>query len=204
MLNIAGPEFDFGHVVYAVLQECEHRRRGFDIGEFDEEVTACAKEKLAQIKGAYDEFSGSLTYWETLQKEVMSTVLPQYSEPARIITALERSAWKVFRGGDIAARLLFAFVGLVIGSIIIATPFIPIVEDTFAFALTGAGFFYPDLKRYYYERQFSKLLNRLVLESARYQENARLNYMTQREIAESFEPAHVDRSLTDSKASLHQ
>ena len=204
MLNIAGPEFDFGHVVYAVLQECEHRRRGLDVEDFSEGIETCAREKLAQIKGAYDEFSGSQTYWEALEKEVMSTVVPQYTEPARIITALERGAWNVFRGGDIAARLLFALVGLVVGSLIIATPWIPIFEEMFAFALTGAGFFYPDLKRYYYERQFTKLLNRLVAESSLYQENARLNYMTRREIAESFEPGHRDESFTDSRAQLHQ
>ena len=99
---------------------------------------------------------------------------------------------------------MFAFIGLVAGSIIIATPWIPIFEDMFAFALTAGGFFYPDIKRYYYERQFTKLLNRLVTESARYQDNARLNYMTRREIQESFEPGHVDRSLTDSRAQLHQ
>ena len=204
MLNIAGPEFDFGHVVYAVLQECEHRRRGLDPAQFDGGIEACAREKLDQIKGAYDEFSGSKTYWEALEKEVMSTVVPQYTEPARIITTLERSSWNVFRGGDIAARLLFAFIGLVVGSIIIATPWIPIFEEMFAFGLTAAGFFYPDLKRYYYERQFTKLLNRLVMESARYQDNARLNYMTRREIQESFEPGHRDNSLTDSRAPLHQ
>ena len=204
MLNIAGPEFDFGHVVYAVLQECEHRRRGLDTAEFDAGIESCAREKLEQIKGAYDEFSGSTQYWEALEKEVMHTVIPQYTEPARIITTLEHSRWNVFRGGDVAARLLFALSGLVIGSIIIALPFIPIVEDMFAFALTGLGFFYPDIKRYYYEHQFTKLLNRLVIESARYQDNARLSYMTRREIQESFEPSHRDRSLTDSRTQLHQ
>jgi len=188
MLNIAGPEFDFGHVVYAVLQECEHRRRGFDAADFDDGIETCAREKLRQIKAAYDEFSGSKSYWEALEKEVLETVIPQYTEPARIITALERSAWNVFRGGDIAARFAFAFCGLVVGSLIIAIPWIPIFENMFAFALTAAAFFYPDIKRYFYERQFSKLLNKLVMESARYQDSARLSYMTRREIQESFEP----------------
>ena len=27
MLNLAGREYDFGPVLFAVLQECEHRRR---------------------------------------------------------------------------------------------------------------------------------------------------------------------------------
>jgi len=188
MLNIAGPEFDFAHVVYAVLQECEHRRRGLDLADFDDGIESCAREKLTQVKGAYDEFSGSKTYWDALEKEVMETVVPQYTEPARIITMLERSSWNVFRGGDIAARFAFAICGLIIGSLLIAAPFVPIFEDMFAFALTAGGFFYPDIKRYYYERQYTKLLNRLVLESGRYQDNARLSYMTRREIQESFEP----------------
>lgn len=188
MLNIAGPEFDFGHVVYAVLQECEHRRRGFDAADFDDGIESCAREKLGQIKGAYDEFSGAKSYWEALEKEVMETVIPQYREPALIVTSLERSSWNVFRGGDVAARVAFALCGLIIGSLIIATPWIPIFEDMFALATTAGGFFYPDIKRYYYERQFAKLLNRLVAESSRYQDNARLNYMTRREIQESFEP----------------
>jgi hypothetical protein len=191
MFNIAGPEFDFGHVVYAVLQECEHRRRGLDPADFDEGIETFAREKLKQIKAAYDEFSGSKPYWEALEKEVLETVVPQYTEPARIITALERSSWNVFRGGDIAARFAFAFCGLVAGSIIIAIPWIPIFENMFAFGLTAAAFFYPDIKRYFYERQFSKLLNRLVVESARYQDNARLSYMTRQEIQESFEPGKL-------------
>ena len=40
MLNIAGPEYDFGSVVFVVLEECEHRRRGFDDDELDEQLLA--------------------------------------------------------------------------------------------------------------------------------------------------------------------
>ena len=60
MLNIAGPEYDFGNVVFAVLQECEHRRRGFDDAELDAQLIATARAKLRKIKAAYDEFGGSL------------------------------------------------------------------------------------------------------------------------------------------------
>jgi hypothetical protein len=193
MLNIAGPEFDFAHVVYAVLQECEHRRRGFDLPHFDKDVETCAREKLAQVKAAYDELSGSDVYWAALEKEVLETVIPQYTEPAREITRLERDAWNVFHGGDIGARLTFALIGLVIGGLIIAAPFIPIFEDAFAIVTTLGGFFWPDIKRYYHERAHTKLLNRLVIESGRYQENARLSYMTRQQIQESFEPGHHER-----------
>ncbi|HEX9458987.1 MAG TPA: hypothetical protein VGA84_07565, partial [Thermoanaerobaculia bacterium] len=77
--------------------------------------------------------------------------------------------------------------------IIIKLPFIPIAEDMFAFALTAAGFLYPDLMRFMYERRYTKVLNRLVADSARYQENAHLHYMTSDDIMKAFEPGDSRR-----------
>jgi hypothetical protein len=81
---------------------------------------------------------------------------------------MERTGFGVFRRGDPAARFTYALAGLIIGSVIIALPFIPIVEDAFAFALTGAGFLYPDIVRYTHERRHAKLLNRLIVDADRY------------------------------------
>jgi len=178
MLNTAGWEYDYGQVVYAVLQECEHRRRSSDDSDFDHDVETAASEKLARIKAAYDEIAGTPEYWAGLEKEVLDVVVPQYAHAARRMNALERTNFDVWRSGDVAARATFALIGLLIGSIIIALPFVPIFEDMFAFALTAGGFFYPDLKRYTFERRYSKLLNRLIVDSTKYQENARIRYMT--------------------------
>ena len=41
-LNIAGPEYDFGQVLYAVLQECEHRRRSLTDPEIGDELQSIA------------------------------------------------------------------------------------------------------------------------------------------------------------------
>lgn len=189
MLNIAGPEYDFGSVVYAVLQDCEHRRRAFNDEHFDGAVQVCAKQKLEQIKKAYAEFGGSAVYWEALEKEVLETVLPQYVDPALEMTQLERSGFGVWRGGELSARLVFALIGLLIGSVIIAIPWIPIFETMFAFALTAGGFLYPDLKRYMYERRFAKRLNKLIADSAAYQSSANLHYLTATDIERSFVPS---------------
>lgn len=193
MLNIAGAEYDYAQVVYVVLQECEHRRRSFEEESFDAEVRACAAEKLAEIKAVYDESGGSAVYWEALEKEVDEVVLPQYIEAARAITEQERNSFGIWRGGDLGARFAFALAGLVIGGIIVKLPFIPIYEDMFAFALTAAGFLYPDLIRFMHERRYMKVLNRIVADSARYQENARLHYMTTQDIKKAFEPGDTRR-----------
>jgi hypothetical protein len=170
------------------MQECEHHRRSFEEATFDAEARTCANEKLAEVKAAYDEFGGSATYWETLEKEIDDVVLPQYVAAAREMNELESNNFHLWRGGDLSARFVFALMGLIIGSIIIALPFIPIAEDLFAFALTAIGFLYPDLKRFMTQRRYMKVLNRLVTDSAKYQENSRLHYMTTHDIEKAFEP----------------
>ena len=186
MLNIAGPEYDFGNVLFVVIEECEHRRRGFSDEDLEEELLTAARKKLAKIKAAFDEFGGSSAYWASLDTEVLETAMPQYIAAAREMNALERTGYGVWRGGDPLARFVLGLGGLLLGSIIIALPFVPIVEGMFAFALAGFGLLYPEVKRYTHERRHFRLLNRLVNESAAYQKNARLHYMTTDDIRESF------------------
>lgn len=186
VLNIAGPEYDFGSIVFVVLEECEHRRRGFDDDELEFQLLETARTKLKRIKKAYDEFGGSNAYWQSLEKEVLETAMPQYIDAAREMNALERTSFGIWRGADPLARFVFAIMGLIIGSVLIALPFIPIFEVMFAFALAVAGAFYPEIKRYTHERRHFRVLNRLVTDAARYQQNARLHYMTTTDIRESF------------------
>lgn len=186
VLNIAGPEYDFGNVVYVVLEELEHRRRSLERDELELRLTEAAKAKLRQIKRAFDEFGGSPAYWTALEKEVLETALPQYTDAAEEMNALERSGYGVWRKGDPVARFVFAVAGLLIGSFIIALPFVPVFESMFAFALTAAGALLPEIKRYTHERRHFRVLNRLVNDAAGYQANAKLHYMTTDEIRESF------------------
>jgi len=194
MLNIAGPEYDFGSVVFAVLEECEHRRRGFVDDDLRGQLIETARAKLAKIRAAYDEFGGAPAYWQALETEVLQTALPQYLDGAAEMNRLERSGYGVWRSGDVGARFLFALAGLLIGSMLVALPFVPIFEAMFAFALALLGFLYPDLKRYTHERRHVRLMNRLVTEAARYQQNSRLHYMTTTEIRESF---HIASSSSE-------
>jgi hypothetical protein len=185
-LNIAGPEYDFGSVVFVVLEECEHRRRGFDDDEAEEQLLRVARAKLATIKKAYDEFVGAPAYWKVLETEVLETAMPQYIQAAREMTALERASFGIWRGGDPLARFIFALGGLFTGSLLLILPLLKILEAMLAFALAGLGFIYPELKRFTHERRHFRLLNRLVADAAQYQNNAKLHYMTTSEIRESF------------------
>ncbi len=204
MLNIAGPEYDFGNVVFAVLEECEHRRRGFDDEDLDQQLLATARAKLARIKAAYDEFGGSPTYWESLETEVLKTAMPQYMAAAREMNALERGKFGVWRGGDPLARIAFAIGGLLLAVLLFFVPYVRMFEAAWMVTLAATGFFFPELKRWTHERRHTKLLNRLVAEAAAYQQNAKLHYMTTTDIRESFAlntpPLPSERAQTEKTA----
>ena len=186
VLNIAGPEYDFGSVVFVVIGECEHRRRGYDRDELEFGLMEVAKEKLEKIRAAYDEFGGSPAYWSALEKEVLQTAMPQYLEAAEAMNEMERQSFGVWRAGDPLSRTVFGLGGLVVGGLVKTLPFVPTLENMFVFALAAAGFMYPELKRYTHERRHVRTLNRLVADAAAYQANAKLHYMTTTDIRESF------------------
>lgn len=204
VLNIAGPEYDFGSIVFVILGECEHRRRSFDDDELEFQMMETAKAKLKKIKAAYDEFGGSAAYWKALQSEVLERAMPQYIKAALAMNRLERESFGIWRAGDPAARTVFGIGGLLAGGLLKALPFIPTIENIFVFAFAAAGVLYPDLKRYTHERRHVKTLNRLVAEAAAYQQNARLHYMTTTEIRESFAIGESETTTTSNEREVTQ
>jgi hypothetical protein len=186
VLNLAGHTFDFGAVVYAVLDDCEHHRRSFAAGEAPAGLRAAAEEKLSQVRAAYDERGGSALYWRAVEREVLETVLPQYVPAAIEKTRLEASRYDVWRGGDLLARALFALGALAVGGLVVAIPFIPIFEDTFAFGLALAAWFYPELRRATFGFRHARLLNHLVRDADAYQKK-QLKYLTAEELEEELD-----------------
>jgi hypothetical protein len=187
MLNLAGTSYDFGNVLFAVLQECEHQRRALLPNEAEARLRETARAKLAEIHESYAELGGTGAYWRELEREVMETALPQYIAQAAEQNRLERSTYDLWRQGDPAARALFGLLGLVLGGLIIKSPFIPIFEDTFAFLLTAAGFLYPEIKKTYFDFRHSRQLNRLITHAERYQKDQRLHYVSEARMREELE-----------------
>jgi hypothetical protein len=171
MLNLAGREYDFGPVLFTVLQDCEHRRRSSpaDDAEAAAKLSAIARQKLAEIKLCYEEAGGSAGYWRELEGEVLETALPQYARAAAAQTRLELASYGLWRQGDPLSRLALGLAGLTVGGLIVKAPFIPIFEDAFAFVLAAAAFFYPEIKRLVFDWRYSRLLNRLVAQAESYQ-----------------------------------
>jgi hypothetical protein len=175
MFNYAGAEFDFGSVVYALLTECEHRRRALDPDDAASELQSAAVAKLDRIGEAY---TGGVEYWRELRREVEETAIPRYSRMAVDQLRAERSGYGVWRRGDLLARLAFALIGLTIGGIVIALPFIPIFEDAFAFFLAVGGFVYPDVRRVLTDWRYARELNSIIADAQAYQTQLASRYIT--------------------------
>ena len=177
MLNLTLPEFDVANVVHAVLADCEHRRRAVtsDLAQAMEEN---ARRKLAIAREAFDEVRGDPAYWATVEHEVLHTALPQYVRIAERQNRIERANYDVWRNGDLAARCTFALIGLTVGGIIVAVPFIPIYIDAFAFFLAICGWFYPDLKKLLHDFTYTRRLNAILAEAVRYQRRSSTEFVT--------------------------
>ena len=100
MLNLAGPSYDYGNVLFAVLQECEHRRRALLPNEAEARLAEIAREKLAAIRASYEERGGTAGYWQQLEREVLATALPQYVPAALEQNRLEKTRYNLWRQGN--------------------------------------------------------------------------------------------------------
>jgi hypothetical protein len=183
VLNLAGNEYDFGPVLFSILQECEHRRRSLPADDDDDDAAAAAfaeiaRHKLAEIRACYDEGGGTAGYWHELECEILETALPQYARAAAAQTRLEQATYGLWRQGDLLSRVLLGLGGLTVGGIVVAVPFIPIFEDAFAFALAAGAFFYPELRRWTANWRYSRQLNHLIANAEAYQ-HRELSYVTE-------------------------
>lgn len=187
MLNLAGPGYDLGDVLFAVLEECEHARRAFAPDEAAERLQETARAKLDEIHESYEECGGTDPYWRVVEREVMETALPQYIPAAVEQTRLEAGNYDLWRKGDPIARAAFGLLGLVIGALIIALPWIPRIENTFAFLLALAGVLYPEIHKTFFDHRHSRMLNRLIVQAEKYQRNEKIQYMSEARLQEELE-----------------
>ncbi|HYO16061.1 MAG TPA: hypothetical protein VE685_22915 [Thermoanaerobaculia bacterium] len=187
MLNLAGSSYDFGNVLFAVLQECEHARRGLLPNEAEARLKEIARRKLREVRASYEELGGTPAYWQALEREVLETALPQYIPAAVAQTRLEKTGYGVWRQGDPAARILFGMAALLVGALLIAVPPNLLAERGFAFLLAVAGFLYPEIKQAYFDFRHSRLLNRLIVQAEKYQKNSRIHYVSEAQLQEELD-----------------
>jgi hypothetical protein len=184
MLNLAGSSYDYGNILFAVLQECEHKRRALLPNEAEGRLKEIARGKLAEIRESYEECGGAPGYWQEIEREVVETALPQYVPAAIEQNRQEKTNYGIWRQGDPFARILFGLLGLLIGGLIWKAPFIPIWDESIAFLAALIGLLYPEIKKAFHDVRHSRLLNRLIHQAETYQKTQSARYVTEAKLAE--------------------
>lgn len=181
MMNLAGPTFDYGNVLFAVIQECEHRRGSLSEETADSDLKEIARRKMVSMQRAYEECAGTPAYWKELEHEVLETAIPKYVPAAIEQTRLERGHYDLWREGDLGSRVLWGLLGLIVGGLIVWVPFIPIFWKPFAFICAAGGFLYPELKKTAFDFRHSRLLNHLIKRAEKFQKS-RVEFVTTEEV----------------------
>lgn len=106
-------------------------------------------------------------HWDRARAVVRDALLPRYAQLAQAENAGAAREYGMWRGGDLVARGAFALVGLVLGVIVLALPWIPVYEKWLPWALFVLGPFVPDAYSWWYRRRYRKRLEALVADLAR-------------------------------------
>ena len=157
-------EFSAKHVALQVLERLERRRA--EIVRDEAAVQAEVKDALAPIRKAYEEAQLPLPFLDGLEEEITRTVPVAWRTAALGYTHREGNEFGLWRGGDPVARLAYVLIGLVIGGLCVALPFIPIWEKWFPFALALSGWWLPDVQVRWHKRRYARALGAIALKVA--------------------------------------
>jgi hypothetical protein len=156
------PEFAAQSVALQVLQHLERRRHA--IVEDQAKVDAEVSEALVPVRDAYRAAELPLPYLEALEKEVRAVVPVRWRGLAERHTELEGRDFGLWRGGDVVARLVYVLVGLVVGGLCVALPFIPIWEKWFPLLLGVSAWWLPTAQVAWQRRRYARELGDLARE----------------------------------------
>jgi len=160
-------EFSAQTVTLEVLAHLERRRPA--IAADEARIRAEVDAALVAVERAYAEAALPPSYLQALTTEIRDSVPARWRACAEPYTALERREFGLWRGGDPVARLTYVLVGLMVGSLIVAAPFIPIWEKWFPFALAILGWWIPTLQTTWHRRRYARALGEIAHELGRAQ-----------------------------------
>lgn len=152
-------EFAARKVVTEVLGQLERRRA--EIVHDERAVRLEVERSLEPLRAAYCETGLPVPYFAALEREVRASLPRRWRVAARSFTALEARGFS-WRGGDLIARIVYVFLGLVVGGLCLRAPFIPIWEKWFPFALAVGGWWLPDAQALWHRRRYARGLGAIV------------------------------------------
>lgn len=153
-------EFSAEKVAVDVLRHLERRRP--EIVADEALVRQEVERALEPVRASYRESELPAPYLQALVDEVTATVPARWRSLAQRFTDLERRDFGLWRGGDVVARVTYVFVGLAVGGLCVAAPFIPIWEKWFPFLLAFLAWWLPTAQVALAKRRYARALGEMA------------------------------------------
>jgi hypothetical protein len=153
-------EFSARRVTTGVVTALERRREA--IAGDETLVRTELEAALVPLRAAYAASELPHSYFVALEQEIREMVPARWRAAAATFSALEHRGFGSWRGGDVYARVVYVFSGLLVGGLCVALPFIPIWEKWFPFALAAVGWWLPDVQVAWHRRRYERELGRIV------------------------------------------
>jgi hypothetical protein len=153
-------EFSARSVATEVIEHLERRRA--DIVGDDAQIRAEVKRALVPLRKSYVDTELPMAYMDALEAEMSSALPTRWGAVAKPFTDLEKQRFRIWRGGDLVARIGYVFLGLMVGALCVELPFIPIFWKGFPFLLAGLAFWLPDAQIRFQRRAYARALGGIV------------------------------------------
>ena len=154
------PEFSARAVALQVIEHLERRRPA--IAGYPAAIADEVKHALEPVHKAYADAELPRGYIAALETELVETLPARWRAVAEPFTRLEAASFRLWRGGDVVARIAYVFTGLVVGGLIVEAPFIPIWEKWFPFVLAVLAWWLPDAQVRWHKRRYARELGAIV------------------------------------------
>jgi hypothetical protein len=126
-----------------------------------------AVEQLDRVLADYEEMYDGAAWPDTVRREVLETFLPRYTRLAIDHNHLEERGYDAWRNGDPIARLIGGLVALSAAGVLVRVVHHP--ASLVAFVVALAVPFVPEIRRFYFRRQYGQLLQEVVDDMSRIQ-----------------------------------
>jgi hypothetical protein len=124
--------------------------------------------ELDRIVAEHDEIIGEQGVGDLLRREIHETFLPRYLRLAHDQNLLEVAGYRAWRGGDPIARAVTTVMSLLVALTVVRVVHHPVMM--LAFVAVALVPFLPELRRWYYRRQYARFLQEAVDDMGRIQD----------------------------------
>ncbi|MCB9777690.1 MAG: hypothetical protein H6742_03930 [Alphaproteobacteria bacterium] len=154
-----------------LIERLEGARPTFqgDDARAEDRFRAIAEEQIEGVIVEHDEILGTPGWGALLRREVMETFLPRYTRLALDHNQIEAAGYHSWRRGDPVARVVMTFVALGGASMAYQLTHHPLSLALFVLALAVP--FLPEIRRGWYRKRYTDLLQEVIDDMGRIQDS---------------------------------